>query len=192
MAHSGRCAGSPEWRGTICHNGRRNARSRQVGYADSTSPLHIFVERRSPASLERPSAPTGACDAGDTWPGYVYAFLVGGRAPNLHRKSCAKYSFRAAPVYADNTTISIWTPVHQKTCLWLKNLPELRPTAIVKPTATWCPSGSYSKKHGKMHKGIFTKDRAKNRAKTFLGIAKAMAEQWAGKMEARDNADADD
>ena len=28
------------------------------------------------------------------------------------------------------------------------------------------------------HKGMFTTDRAKNRAKTFTGVAKAMAEQW--------------
>lgn len=44
----------------------------------------------------------------------------------------------------------------------------------------WCPSGSYSYKHGEQHKGMFTTDRAKNRAKTFPGIAKAMAEQWGG------------
>lgn len=83
-------------------------------------------------------------------------------------------------------------PYTKKTCLWLKNLPKLQPMAIVKPTATWCPSGSYSNKHEEIYKGMFTKDRAKNRAKTFPGIAKAMAEQWAGKMEAGDNANPDD
>ena len=66
----------------------------------------------------------------------------------------------------------------KRTCLWLKNLPELEPTNIVQATATWCPSGSYSHKHGECHKGMFTTDRAKNRAKTFPGIAKAMADQW--------------
>lgn len=71
-------------------------------------------------------------------------------------------------------------PYTKRTCLWLKNLPPLEPTNIVEPTATWCPSGSYSHKHGKQHKGMFTTDRAKNRAKTFPGIAKAMAEQWGG------------
>lgn len=68
----------------------------------------------------------------------------------------------------------------KRTGLWLKNLPKLVPTNIVQPIATWCPSGSYSRKHGDQHRGIFTKDRAKNRAKTFPGIARAMAEQWAG------------
>ena len=71
-------------------------------------------------------------------------------------------------------------PFTKKTCFWLKGLPPLVPTDIVEPTATWCPSGSYSHKHGDKHRGMFTKDRARNRSKTFPGIAKAMAEQWAG------------
>ena len=69
-------------------------------------------------------------------------------------------------------------PYKKRTCLWLRGLPELQPTNIVEPVATWCPSGSYSHKHGKQHKGMFTTDRAKNRAKTFEGIALAMAAQW--------------
>lgn len=72
-------------------------------------------------------------------------------------------------------------PYTKKTCFWLKGLDPLVPTNIVEPEATWCPSGSYSGKHGDKHRGMFTKDRAKNRSKTFPGIAKAMAEQWAGK-----------
>ena len=76
-----------------------------------------------------------------------------------------------------------WEHGHEytkRTGLWLKNLPLLEPTNIVEPIATWCPSGSYSHKHGDQHRGMFTKDRAKNRSKTFPGIARAMAEQWAG------------
>lgn len=69
-------------------------------------------------------------------------------------------------------------PYTKRTQLWLKGLPLLEPTKIVEPIATWCPSGSYSYKHGNRHRGMFTTDRAKNRAKTFEGIAKAMAEQW--------------
>lgn len=77
--------------------------------------------------------------------------------------------------------IQPWEHGHEytkRTGLWLKNLPKLVPTNIVQPIATWCPSGSYSHKHGGQHRGMFTKDRAKNRAKTFPGVAKAMAEQW--------------
>lgn len=71
-------------------------------------------------------------------------------------------------------------PFTKRTQLWLKGLPPLQPTEIVEPERTWCPSGSYSKKHGEKHRGVFTKDRARNRSKTFPGIAKAMAEQWCG------------
>ena len=71
-------------------------------------------------------------------------------------------------------------PFTKRTQLWLKGLPLLVPTETVTPERTWCPSGSYSRKHGEQHRGMFTTDRAKNRAKTFHGIARAMAEQWAG------------
>ena len=69
-------------------------------------------------------------------------------------------------------------PFTKRTQLWLKGLPKLEPTNIVEPERTFCPSGSYSGKHNERHKGIFTKDRARQRSKTFPGIAKAMAEQW--------------
>lgn len=69
-------------------------------------------------------------------------------------------------------------PYTKRTCLWLDGLPDLKPTNMVEPVATWCPSGSYSHKHGEKHRGMFTKDRARMRSKTFLGIAEAMAEQW--------------
>lgn len=71
-------------------------------------------------------------------------------------------------------------PYSKKTYLWLKNVPKLEAVEPVKPVATWCPSGSYSHRHGEQHRGMFTTDRAKNRAKTFPGIARAMAEQWGG------------
>lgn len=73
-------------------------------------------------------------------------------------------------------------PYTKKTNLWLVGLPPLEPTDVVEPTQTWCPSGSYSGRHEDRHRGMFTKDRARNRAKTFPGIAEAMAEQW-GKEE---------
>lgn len=71
-------------------------------------------------------------------------------------------------------------PFTQKTLLRERGVEPLEPTHIVEPTATWCPSGSYSHKHGQQHRGMFTTDRARNRSKTFPGIAAAMAEQWGG------------
>lgn len=74
-------------------------------------------------------------------------------------------------------------PFTKLTLLWERGVPMLVPTDIVEPERTWCPSGSYSGKHNEKHRGMFTTDRARNRSKTFPGIAKAMIEQWAGKCE---------
>lgn len=61
-------------------------------------------------------------------------------------------------------------PVQKKTCLWLKNLPQLKPTNIIyKRQSTKIP-GNWFNKGGK--------DRQKNRSKFFDGFAKAMADQW--------------
>ena len=76
-------------------------------------------------------------------------------------------------------------PYSKKTCLWLKGLPDLRPTEIVEPykgrkitlkngvTRYTCWEMDCGKPFG-------GESRAKARSKTFPGIAKAMAEQWGG------------
>ena len=81
-------------------------------------------------------------------------------------------------------------PTKKTTCLWLKNLPKLKPTNVVEPEMEEyiCSNGKL-KKFGK---GIgeavangkilawndpMTK---KIRSKTFQGIADAMADQWGG------------
>lgn len=61
-------------------------------------------------------------------------------------------------------------PFKKKTCFWLKNLPLLQPTDIVDVRESTKIAGNWFNKGGK--------DRQKNRAKTFEGIAEAMAEQW--------------
>lgn len=63
-------------------------------------------------------------------------------------------------------------PVQKKTRLWLKGLPLLKPTHIVDYKCGCHEAGTWFMKGGK--------NRQKNRAKTFPGIARAMAEQWAG------------
>ena len=66
------------------------------------------------------------------------------------------------------------------TCLWLKGLPLLRPTKIVKPEIIHHKSG---RTDGKWHFETISlpkEERSKIRSKTFPGIAKAMAKQWAG------------
>lgn len=61
-------------------------------------------------------------------------------------------------------------PFKKKTCFWLKNLPSLQPTNIVDVRESTKIAGNWFNKGGK--------DRQKNRAKTFEGIAKAMSQQW--------------
>lgn len=67
-------------------------------------------------------------------------------------------------------------PYNKKTCLWLKNLPKLKPTNIVEGDRITLGSG---KKIPKWYSDAASKkDRSKIRSKTFVGFAKAMAEQW--------------
>ena len=57
------------------------------------------------------------------------------------------------------------------TCLWLKNLPLLQPTSIVEG------------RKPRVHHEPPSKDRWKNRSRTYQGIADAMAEQWGNEVE---------
>lgn len=66
-------------------------------------------------------------------------------------------------------TIQPWMFGHgetKATCLWLKNLPPLRPTNIV-------PG-----REARIHRMPPSEDRWKLRSATYQGIAEAMADQW--------------
>lgn len=96
-------------------------------------------------------------------------------------------------------------PESKKTCLWLKNLPLLKPTKIMEPVRWKNPDGTdyrdskgkrYSPTHylgGRGGKRLArwvnqtasgqnrigpSPDRSKIRAQTYQGIADAMAQQW--------------
>ena len=61
----------------------------------------------------------------------------------------------------------------KKTCLWLKNLPQLKPTKKVKLTYIT------TKKGHRYTKGWYMTPRnSTDRSRTFKGIASAMANQW--------------
>lgn len=90
---------------------------------------------------------------------------------------CSAFRERGHEAYScDIQPCSGGHPFKKKTCLWLKGLPELKPTTEIpkelcqstKIAGNWFNHGG--------------KDRQANRAKTFPGIAKAMAEQWGGEM----------
>lgn len=73
-------------------------------------------------------------------------------------------------------------PYEKRTCLWIKGLSNLVPTNIVKPEPrTKYTSGKSLPKWYADAWHLSAEERAKVRSKTFEGIARAMAEQWAGK-----------
>lgn len=76
-------------------------------------------------------------------------------------------------------------PYSKRTLLWLKGLPPLSPTEIVQEHIPYLPSNTsaYAKGKGGARGAVRG---SKNYAKTFPGIAKAMAEQW-GRIEEADN-----
>ena len=68
-----------------------------------------------------------------------------------------------------NQIIQPWQfghPFTKSTCLWLKGLPLLEPTNVVKPLGS------------EIHRMPETKARSKKRSLIYQGIADAMAEQW--------------
>lgn len=91
----------------------------------------------------------------------------------------AKYSQEIQPYYFGDPHI-------KTTWLWLKNLPKLQynltDDLFTKSTGINKPNPIYLDKNGKniyfTESLINSKDRAKDRSKTFPGIAKAMADQW--------------
>lgn len=90
-------------------------------------------------------------------------------APILHIAIENPVSIISSRIRPADQTIQPWMFGHgemKATCLWLKNLPRLQPTNRV--------SGRVQRVW-KMPPGP---DRAKERARTFEGIALAMADQW--------------
>lgn len=77
-------------------------------------------------------------------------------------------------------------PYTKSTCLWLKNLPKLKPTKILEKTPSgWVnqsitPDGRYG--------GFKAFNGAKMRSKTFPGIAEAMAAQWSEVLKGENDA----
>lgn len=70
-------------------------------------------------------------------------------------------------------------PYEKKTCLWLKNLPLLKQTNLVKPEPRIkYKSGNTLPVWYAKGWGMSKKQRIKLRSKTFKGVAEAIANQW--------------
>ena len=66
----------------------------------------------------------------------------------------------------------------KRTCLWLKNLPLLKPTHYVEPRMIDGKPRWSNQTDSGQNKLAPSKDRWKERSKTYQGIADAMALQW--------------
>lgn len=69
-------------------------------------------------------------------------------------------------------------PAMKTTCLWLKNLPPLRPTNVVEPEYVTSGTGRRWSKWFWETSMVPYAQRGLVRSKTFQGIAEAMADQW--------------
>lgn len=72
-------------------------------------------------------------------------------------------------------------PWKKRTCLWLRGLPPLIATELVEPQGLWVGATS-SRRDAHVYSRYALKSNrdSKTRSKTFPGIARAMALQWAG------------
>jgi len=87
--------------------------------------------------------------------------------PKICLENPIPHKYTSVPKYSQ--IIQPWQFGHgetKATCLWLRNLPKLKPTNIV------------DGRIGRVHHEPPGMNRWKNRSRTYTGIAKAMAEQW--------------
>lgn len=85
--------------------------------------------------------------------------------PVMHKHAKARIRGYAPPAQS----VQPWQfghPETKRTCLWLKNLPPLRPTNIV------------AGREARVHRMPPSPTRWRERSRFFAGIAAAMAEQW--------------
>lgn len=66
----------------------------------------------------------------------------------------------------------------KKTCLWLKNLPKLIGTQYVQPRMVGNLKRWDNQTDSGQNKLLPSENRARERSRTYLGIAQAMVEQW--------------
>ncbi len=70
-------------------------------------------------------------------------------------------------------------PYSKKTCLWLRGLPEIKPSQMVEDYKPYVSCGTSANKGNKDKAGVSRSGgAAKVRSRTFKGIARAFATQW--------------
>lgn len=107
----------------------------------------------------------GAALFSDFWTAPIERICI--ENPVMHRHAKALIRDYAPPAQS----VQPWQFGHgetKRTCLWLRNLPPLRPTQIVEG------------REARVHRASPSKDRWRERSRFFTGIAAAMADQWGG------------
>lgn len=138
-----------------------------IHWQDTTPPRspHFFSKKMtsSPVNIERWMKMLGACRLFELlWKADIPRICI--ENPIMHRHATSQMT---VPRYSQ--IIQPWQFGHgetKATCLWLKNLPLLKPTQIVNGRAA------------RVHRMPPGPDRWKKRSITYAGIAAAMAEQW--------------
>jgi hypothetical protein len=118
-------------------------------------------------NVERHQEMMNACD--------LFAALYSSKCPRVCIENPIMHSYArdylqsawSVPVFTQS--IQPWQFGHgevKRTCLWLRGLPDLKPSNIV------------AGRTARVHRASPGPDRWKERSRTLSGIAKAMAEQW--------------
>lgn len=105
----------------------------------------------------------------------VFMKIINASIPMKCIENPVPHRYAKLPKYSQ--IINPWQFGHEvskRTCLWLTNLPPLVPTKIMESKGE-----RYKRKDGSSSNSKwYANSNAKERSKTFLGIAEAMAEQW--------------
>jgi hypothetical protein len=107
--------------------------------------------------------------------------LLNSDIPKICVENPVPHKYAQLPPY--NQIIHPWQFGHEvskRTCLWLKNLPKLNNTDVMENHGErYLRTRHQQEKYGKWSNSKwYAKSDAKERSKTFPGIAAAMAEQW--------------
>ena len=109
---------------------------------------------------------------------HMFLQFLGSNAKRIAVENPAPMHYFQLPPYTQIVEpYQFGDPWKKRTCLWLLGLPPLQPTNIVEPQGCWTimHGGTTCRVKLVCDGGAKT---AKERAKTFHGIAKAMASQW--------------
>lgn len=154
----------------------------QVGYDHRTSSMHLsHICECCAADAERNHRRGAACE-GQESSGVFHGDLECRLSEDRNRESHADQAFRVAALHANHRAVLLRRSVAEKDVPLAQKYPPLLPTDVVEPQGLWVGSTS-GRRDATVYSrySLRSKRSQKERSKTFPGIARAMAEQWAGR-----------